>query len=46
MCRRGHANTPLSLALADSGVTDWSHRDERSAAFFALGIAKTTGVQS
>ena len=39
----GSRNTPLSLALADSGVTDWSHHDERSAAFFALGIAKTTG---
>ena len=40
----GSRNTPLSLALADSPITDWSHHDERSSAFFALGIAKTTGV--
>ncbi len=39
----GSRNAPLSLALADSPINDWSHHDERSAAFFALGIAKTTG---
>src|SRR3990172_1735574 len=39
----GSRKTPLSLALADSSITDWSHHDERSSAFFALGIAKTTG---
>ena len=39
----GSRNSPLSLALADSPIVDWSHHDERSAAFFALGIAKTTG---
>lgn len=39
----GSRNTPLSLALADSAITDWSHHDERSSAFFALGIARTTG---
>ena len=39
----GSRNSPLSLALAESGVTDWSHHDERSSAFFALGIAKATG---
>lgn len=38
----GSRNTPLSLALADSAITDWSHHDERSSAFFALGIARTT----
>ncbi len=37
----GSRNSPLSLALADSPIKDWSHHDERSAAFFALGIAKT-----
>ena len=39
----GSRNAPLSIALADSKIHDWSHHDERSAAFFALGIAKTTG---
>jgi len=39
----GYRNSPLSVALADSSIDDWSHHDERSAAFFALGIAKTTG---
>ena len=39
----GSRNSPLSLALAESGVTDWSHHDERSSAFFALGIGKATG---
>lgn len=39
----GSRNAPLSVALADSNIHDWSHHDERSAAFFALGIAKTTG---
>lgn len=40
----GSRNTPLSLAFAAEGdITDWSHHDERSSAFFALGIAATTG---
>ncbi len=38
----GSRNAPLSIALADSVITDWSHHDERSAAFFALGIARIT----
>lgn len=38
----GSRNTPLALACAmESSVTNWIHHDERSAAFFALGIAKT-----
>jgi len=40
----GSRSTPLSLALTTSEITDWSHHDERSSAFFALGIAKTTGA--
>lgn len=39
----GSRNTPLSLALADEDrIRDWSHHDERSAAFFGLGIAAVT----
>jgi 2-succinyl-5-enolpyruvyl-6-hydroxy-3-cyclohexene-1-carboxylate synthase len=40
----GSRNTPLSLALADSGIDDSSHHDERSAGFYAIGIAKQTGT--
>lgn len=40
----GSRNTPLSLAFAaHPNITDWSHHDERSAGFFALGLAKTLG---
>jgi 2-succinyl-5-enolpyruvyl-6-hydroxy-3-cyclohexene-1-carboxylate synthase len=40
----GSRSTPLALAFADDErFTDWSHHDERSSAFFALGIARTTG---
>jgi 2-succinyl-5-enolpyruvyl-6-hydroxy-3-cyclohexene-1-carboxylate synthase len=41
----GSRSTPLVLSLArDARVRATSHVDERSAGFFALGLAKTTGV--
>lgn len=39
----GSRNSPLALPFAaHPAITDWIHHDERSAAFFALGLAKTT----
>ncbi len=40
----GSRNTPLTLAFAaHDGLRDWIHHDERSAGFFALGLARASG---
>ncbi|MDG2307144.1 MAG: 2-succinyl-5-enolpyruvyl-6-hydroxy-3-cyclohexene-1-carboxylic-acid synthase [Candidatus Binatia bacterium] len=39
----GNRSAPLAFALArNSGVKVWTHVDERSAGFFALGLARAT----
>ena len=40
----GLRNAPLVLAFAKSEIATWIHHDERSAGFFAIGLARRSGA--